>query len=71
MNKELRITLRFVALIATPLCLINSFIFSFNAADFWGEWITRFATTFIITYPQAVLYASIIKWRDARKKLVS
>jgi hypothetical protein len=42
MNKDLKMTLRFVVLIATPLCLVNSLLFSFGLIDFWQEWLKRF-----------------------------
>ena len=67
MNKELKTTLRFVFFIATPLCLVNSLIVSFGAIDFWQVWSTLFLRSYIITFPQAVLYVSAIKWFDKQK----
>jgi len=68
MNKDLKMTLRFVVLIATPLCLVNSFIFSFGSVDFLSDWISRFGLNYIITFPQAIFYVSVVKWFDKRKK---
>ncbi|MDY0090574.1 MAG: hypothetical protein RBR78_09435 [Flavobacteriaceae bacterium] len=67
MNKDLKITLRFVVLIATPLCLVNSLLFSFGLTDFWQEWLKRFLFNYAISFPQAVLYVTLIKWYDRRK----
>ncbi len=64
MNNNLKQTLRFVSLIATPLCLTNSIIFSLESSSFWFEMINRFLLNFLITFPQAVLYVSIVKWYD-------
>lgn len=68
MNKELKTTLRFVVLIATPLCFINGLIFSLGSQDLIETWFTRFMFTFLITFPQAVLYVSAVKWFDKKKK---
>lgn len=69
MNKDLKMTLRFVVLIATPLCLVNSLLFSFGLTDFWQEWLKRFLLNYGISFPQAVLYVTLIKWYDKRKQL--
>ena len=68
MNKELKQTLRFVVLIATPLCLVNAFIFSIGSDDFLSSWFSRFGLNYLITFPQAVFYVSVVKWFDKRKK---
>lgn len=62
-------TLRFVVLIATPLCLVNSLIFSFGSADFLMGWFNRFLLNYAISFPQAILYVTLIKWYDRRKQL--
>ncbi len=67
MNKELKQTFKFVFFIATPLCLINSLIFSFNSTNFLSEWFFRFLYNYIITFPQAVLYVSIVKKIDKNR----
>lgn len=67
MSKDLKTTLRFVVLIATPLCLVNSLIFSFGLTDFWMDWLKRFLLNYAISFPQAVLYVTLIKWYDRRK----
>lgn len=67
MSKDLKMTFRFVILIATPLCLVNSFIFSFGSGSFWSDWLQRFLLNYAISFPQAVLYVSAIKWYDKRK----
>ena len=64
MNKEFKQTLRFVVLIATPLCFVNSLIFSGSYVDF----VNRFLLTYLITFPQAVLYVSIVKYLDKRNR---
>lgn len=61
-------TLRFVALIATPLVLVNSFIFSFGSVNFLEVWLTRFCLNFAVTFPQAIIYVSLVKWFDGREK---
>lgn len=65
--KHLRPTLRFVALVATPLCLVNSFIAAQDSVNFYTEWATRFTYSFLITYPQAVVYVSLVKWFDRKR----
>lgn len=65
--KSLKPTLRFVALVATPLCLVNSFIASYESADFLTQWINNFASSYLTTYPQAVVYVSLIKWFDSKR----
>jgi hypothetical protein len=67
MSRDLKMTLRFVVLIATPLCLVNSLVFSFGSVDFLADWFGRFTQNYVITFPQAVLYVSAIKWYDRRK----
>lgn len=69
MKKELKSTLRFVLLIATPLCLVNGLIFSLNSQDLIQSWFSRFGITFLVTFPQAVLYVSAVKWFDKRNKV--
>lgn len=69
MNKELKATLRFVALIATPLCFIDGLIFSLGSQDLIQTWFSRFVFTFLVTFPQTVLYVSAVKWFDKRKKI--
>ncbi len=69
MNKDLKSTLRLVCFIATPMCLVNSFIFSFNQPNFLIEWLKQFLTMYIISFPQAILYVSLIKKYDSRKKI--
>jgi hypothetical protein len=69
MKKELKATLRFVMLIATPLCLVNGLIFSLSSQDLIQTWFSRFCITFLVTFPQAVLYVSIVKWFDKRNKV--
>lgn len=66
--KHLKPTLRFVALVATPLCLVNSFLAVQGSVDFYTAWADKFITGFLITYPQAVVYVSIIKWVDSRRR---
>ena len=68
MKKELIETLRFVALIATPLCFVNGLIFSLGSQDLIQTWFSRFLLTFLVTFPQAVLYVSAVKWYNKRKK---
>lgn len=68
MSKDLKMTLRFVFLIATPLCLVNGFIGSYGLPDFWQEWLKRFVFGYAVSFPQAVLYVSLIKWYDRRRK---
>ena len=61
-------TLRFVILVATPLCFFNSLVFSYTDNDFLSAWLARFCLNYMITFPQAVLYVTIIKWFDNHKK---
>lgn len=68
MKKELIETLRFVALIATPLCFVNGLIFNLGSQDLIQTWFSRFLLTFLVTFPQAVLYVSAVKWYNKRKK---
>ena len=68
MKKELKETLRFVALIATPLCFVNGLIFNLGSQDLIQTWFSRFLLTFLVTFPQAVLYVSAVKWYNKRKK---
>jgi hypothetical protein len=68
MSKDLKQTLRFVVLIATPLCLVNGFVFSFGSVNFLSDWFNRFLLNYSVTFPQAVLYVSAVKWFDKRKK---
>ncbi|WP_266204579.1 hypothetical protein [Pontibacter kalidii] len=65
--RNLKPTLRFVALVATPLSLINSFVGTYGSADFLAQWANRFAFSLIIIYPQAVVYVSLIKWYDSKR----
>ena len=65
--KNLKPTLRFVALVATPLCLVNSFLATQDSLYFYTDWATKFTTNFLITYPQAVVYVSLIKWFDSKR----
>ncbi|WP_299991480.1 hypothetical protein [uncultured Pontibacter sp.] len=65
--KNLKPTLRFVALVATPLCLVNSFIATQESINFYADWASRFTYGFLITYPQAVVYVSLIKWFDRKR----
>ncbi|SEC74935.1 hypothetical protein SAMN05192540_3986 [Maribacter dokdonensis] len=69
MKNELKSTLRFVVLIATPLCLVNGLIFSLGSQDLIQVWFSRFGFTFLVTFPQAVLYVSVVKWFDKRNKV--
>lgn len=66
MKKEFKSTLRFVLLIATPLCLVNGLIFSLGSQDLIQSWFVRFGITFLVTFPQAVFYVSLVKWFDKR-----
>ena len=68
MKKELIETLRFVTLIATPLCFVNGLIFSLGSQDLIQTLFSRFLLTFLVTFPQAVLYVSAVKWYNKRKK---
>jgi len=68
MIKELRITLRFVSLIAIPLCFVNSFIIDIIPSNFISGWLSRFFFSLFITFPQAVVYVSIVKWLDRKKR---
>jgi len=68
-SKILFQTLRFVILVATPLCFFNSLIFSYKSVDFLSVWLNRFLLNYIITFPQAVVYVSLVKWFDSRKKV--
>lgn len=65
--KDFKKTIRFVILIATPLCLVNSFIFSYESNNIFEEWTKRFLTFFSLSFPQAVIYVSLIKLYDRRK----
>ncbi|MBN3661706.1 MAG: DUF2798 domain-containing protein [Ornithobacterium rhinotracheale] len=67
MNRELKQTFRFVFFIATPLCLVNSFIFSFGKSSFLHEWLYRFIVNYSLTFPQAICYVSIIRWINGKK----
>jgi hypothetical protein len=67
MKEELKSTLRFVLLIATPLCFVNGLIFSLGSQDLMQSWFNRFGITFLVTFPQAVFYVSFVKWFDKRK----
>ena len=68
MLQNIKPTLRFVALVATPLCLVNSFIFSLGAQDlFLGVW-SKFTQSYLLSFPQALLYVSLIKHFDGRRK---
>ncbi|MBP1841570.1 hypothetical protein J2Z57_003498 [Formosa algae] len=69
MKNELKSTLRFVVLIATPLCLVNGLIFSLGSQDLIQAWFSRFGFTFLVTFPQAVFYVSVVKWFDKRNKV--
>ncbi|PNW25684.1 hypothetical protein BKP44_19370 [Formosa algae] len=69
MKKELKSTFRFVMLIATPLCLVNGLIFSLGSQDLIQTWFSRFGFTFLVTFPQAILYVSAVKWFDKRNKV--
>lgn len=60
--------MRFVLMVATPLCLVNSFITTQGAQDFYLHWLNRFIFNFLITFPQAVLYVTLIKWFDSKKQ---
>ena len=74
MNTELKQTLQFVFFIATPLfffiatplCLVNSFITS-DKFNLWNDWGLKFLTSYAISFPQAVLYVSLVKWYKRRK----
>ena len=66
MNTELKQTLQFVFFIATPLCLVNSFITS-EKFNLWNDWGLKFLTSYAISFPQAVLYVSLVKWYKRRK----
>lgn len=68
MRKELKITLRFVSLIAIPLCLVNSFIINIIPSSFFSDWLSRFFISLIITFPQAVVYVSIVKRFNRKNK---
>lgn len=67
MNKELQRTLRFVSLIAIPLCFVNSMVLTFIPPNFLFDWSTRFFINLVLTFPQAVLYVSLIKWYNKSK----
>ncbi len=43
-------------------------IFSFGSDNFLSDWFNRFLLNFLITFPQAVFYVSILKYFDNRKK---
>lgn len=62
-------TLRFVVLIATPLCLVNSLIFSFGSGNTLMDWLNRFLLNYAFSFPQAVLYVTLIKRYDRKKEL--
>lgn len=68
MGKDLKQALRFVVLIATPLCLVNSLFFSFGSVNFLSDWFSRFLLNYSIIFPQAVLYVSVVKWFDKRNQ---
>ncbi len=61
MSKELKATIRFVSMIALPLCFFNSLILSIVPTYFISGWFSRFLFSVFITFPQAVLYVSIVK----------
>lgn len=58
MSRDLKMTLPFVVLIATPLCLVNSLVFSLGSVDFLSDCSCRFTQNYVITFPQAALYVS-------------
>lgn len=64
MNRELKRTLRFVSMIAIPLCFVNSLILGFIPSDFLLSWIF----SLLITFPQAILYVSLVKKFDTHQK---
>ncbi|SHF19558.1 hypothetical protein SAMN05444274_1044 [Mariniphaga anaerophila] len=68
MSKDFKMTLRFVVLIATPLCLVNSLIVSFGSSDFLFDLFSRFGFNYAVTFPQAIFYVSVVKWFDKKKK---
>ena len=68
MPKELKITLQFVAKIAIPLCLVNSIIMGYVPGHLLVDAWKRFAIGLLITFPQAVLYVSIVKWYQRSKE---
>ena len=61
MRKELKATVQFVSMIAIPLCFVNSLILSVTPTGFISDWFGRFFFSLLITFPQAVLYVSIVK----------
>lgn len=65
-RKNLFPTLRFVSMVAIPLCLVNSLIFSFGSEPFFVVWLKRFCVNLLITFPQAVIYVSLVKKFDSR-----
>lgn len=65
----MKATLRFVVLVATPLCLVNSSLFSLEADHFLLTFINSFTVNYLITFPQAVIYVSLVKWFDHRRKV--
>lgn len=69
MKKELKSTLKFLMLIATPLCFVNGLVFSLDSQNLIQTWFSRFCFSFLVTFPQAVLYVSIVKWLDKRNKV--
>ena len=68
MLQNIKPTLRFVALVATPLCLVNSFIFSLGAQDLLMQILNKFTQSYLLSFPQALLYVSLIKHFDGRRK---
>ena len=68
MNKELKRTLRFVSLIAIPLCFVNSLVLSFIPQGFLSGWSARFLFSLLLTFPQAVFYVSLVKWFDKKRE---
>lgn len=68
MSKELKQTLRFVSMIAIPLCFVNSLISGFVPTSFISDWTSRFIFSLGITFPQAVFYVSIVKRLDKKRK---
>ena len=67
-RKNLLPTLRFVSMVAIPLCVVNSLIFSLDTDAFFAIWLKRFCVNLILTFPQAVLYVSLVNKYDNRKK---
>jgi hypothetical protein len=46
--------------------LVNSFITS-DKLNLWSDWSVKFLTSYAISFPQAVLYVSLVKWYKRRK----